>query len=120
VIYVDDFRVPATIGRHKSRWSHLVTDSPDIEELHVFARRIGLKREWFQEYTKVGHLYRPHYDVTEGKRTDAILAGATPVSVIELVNIYEKLEVFPEGVFCAQVDYRFSVGCGCCFLRVRF
>lgn len=78
-IYVDNFRVPATAGRRKSRWSHLATDSPDIEELHTFAESIGLRRSWFQEYTKVGHLYRPHYDVTDTRRAAAIRGGAVQV-----------------------------------------
>lgn len=89
-IYVDDAHIPATVRRHKSRWSHLVTDSPDIEELHTFANRIGLKRAWFQEFTKVGHLYRPHYDVTDGKRQEAILAGAVKIPMREMPDILRR------------------------------
>lgn len=74
-IYVDDFGAPATVGRHTSRWSHMITDSPDLEELHEFALRLGLKRSYFQGKNP-GH---PHYDVTAPKRAQAIRLGATEI-----------------------------------------
>lgn len=86
-VYVDNARIPATVGHITSHWSHLVTSSPDIEELHQFAESIGLKRSWFQEYTKVGHLYRPHYDVTDNKRAAALQAGAIAISIKELPSM---------------------------------
>jgi Protein of unknown function (DUF4031) len=74
VIYVDDFRKPARVGRSRlARWSHLLAD--DREELHVFAELLGLKREWFQD-----HAYRWHYDVTDTVRNRAIKLGATPIT----------------------------------------
>lgn len=51
-------------------WCHLTTDG-DIEELHEFAQRIGLKREWFQEHPRV-----PHYDLRPSMRRKALAAGA--------------------------------------------
>jgi len=89
-VYVDNFRTPAKVGRIWARWSHLVTDSPDIEELHRFAQGIGLRREWFQSHTKVGRLYRPHYDVTDSRRAAAIEAGAVEVSWREIPNILRR------------------------------
>jgi hypothetical protein len=48
-VYVDDYRVQATVGRISARWSHLfVAPDGDIEELHALAARIGLRRSWFQ------------------------------------------------------------------------
>ena len=48
-VYVDDYRVPATVGRIRARWSHLfVPAGTDLEELHQFAESIGLRRSWFQ------------------------------------------------------------------------
>lgn len=67
-VYVDDSRIE---WRGK-RWSHLQADS--LEELHAFAARLGLKREWFQ--TKPGRPELDHYDVTESKRLQAIEMGA--------------------------------------------
>jgi hypothetical protein len=48
---------------------HLTADS--IDELHAFARRIGLRRGWFQD-----HALAPHYDLTPARRERAIAAGA--------------------------------------------
>lgn len=53
------------------RWCHLF--SADLDELHGFARRLGLLRGWFQEPPKASW---PHYDVTSTKRDAAILLGA--------------------------------------------
>jgi hypothetical protein len=58
------------------RWAHLVSDR-SYEELHAFAARLGLRREWFQG---------DHYDVPAAARADAIVLGAEPVSGRELVR----------------------------------
>lgn len=55
-----------------SRVSHLTTDGT-IEELHAFAKKIGLKRSWFQAGR---HL---HYDLTLTKRYIAIGLGAKEI-----------------------------------------
>lgn len=47
---------------------HLVADS--LEELHEFAKQIGIKRCWFHGIRK-GH---PHYDLPKWKRDAAFLA----------------------------------------------
>ena len=86
-VYVDNFRTPARVGRITGRWSHLVTDNPDLTELHDFAARIGLQRRWFQTSE---HAYRPHYDVTESKRTAAIAAGAIAIDVRELADVLAR------------------------------
>ncbi len=54
----------------KDGYSHLTTDS-DVEELHQFAKRLGLKRSWFQH-----HELHPHYDLTPQRRIRALQAGA--------------------------------------------
>ena len=86
-VYVDDARIPATVGRIKARWSHLFADTQ--YELHEFAQSIGLLRSWFQPGRPVRD--KPsrfwHYDVTESKRLEAIRAGAEPVTSRESVAI---------------------------------
>ena len=68
-IYVD-----AAIHPWRGRmWCHLFTDSEDIEELHAFARRLGLRRHWFQQPPRASWC---HYDITESKRGQAIKLGA--------------------------------------------
>jgi hypothetical protein len=83
-VYVDDYRMPARVGRISARWSHLTADTPD--ELHEFAARLGQRRSWFQDRCK-----RPcspagqpcphfHYDVVDAKRTLALRLGAVPIT----------------------------------------
>ncbi len=58
------------IGRAGPCWCHMIADS--VDELHAMARRIGLKREWFQDESF------PHYDIgTFEKRAQALALGAT-------------------------------------------
>ncbi len=54
--------------------SHLLADS--AEELHEFAGRLGLRREWFQAAGAI-----PHYDVSQTKRRAALQLGATHVRI---------------------------------------
>jgi hypothetical protein len=61
-------------GHGRKSWCHLTSDTSE-EELHEFAARLGLKREWFQG---------DHYDLTEGKRMQALKLGAQIVDGAEL------------------------------------
>src|SRR6185312_582865 len=57
------------------RWSgggHLQADTP--EELHAFAERLGMRREWFQ--SRSGRPENDHYDLTERGRELALQMGA--------------------------------------------
>ena len=49
---------------------HLFSNNGDLEELHEFAQRLGLKRKWFQDKRI------PHYDLTRTMRSRAVLLGA--------------------------------------------
>lgn len=75
-VYVDDMRWPATVGRVRGVWSHLMADTS--EELHEFAAQLGLRRAWVQ------HEGRPteHYDITDPKRQQALKLGAVPIVYI--------------------------------------
>ena len=64
-IYVDDEQIQWR-GR---KWCHLVGDS--LVELHQFARRLGLRHDWFQDRASY-----PHYDVTVSVRQRALELGA--------------------------------------------
>jgi Protein of unknown function (DUF4031) len=59
-------------------WCHMVTDSSP-EELHGFARRLGLRKERFQEHGRL-----PHYDLRPEVRERALGMGAEAVSSKEL------------------------------------
>ena len=92
-VYVDDSGIPAAVtnhatGRtHRSRWSHLMADTE--EELHIFAKRLGLRREWYQEPKNLdgSKSDRWHYDVTAPKRLRAIQLGAKQITWRESVEI---------------------------------
>lgn len=62
-------------NRHQHQWSHMWSD--DVEALHKMARRIGLRREWFQSKPRgSGTPAFPHYDVVPTIRAMAIKYGA--------------------------------------------
>lgn len=87
MIYVDPMkRTGKTWGAHGQYASscHLFTNS-SIEELHIFAEKIGLKKNWFQD-----HRLLSHYDLTPGRRRKAIEAGAKEVSDSELRDLIWK------------------------------
>lgn len=79
-VYVDDMNLRAQVGNLDRNWSHLFAgpfDPPD--ELHEFADRIGLARSWYQGPPR--HRWPAwHYDVTSGKRQQAIAAGAVEIT----------------------------------------
>lgn len=62
---------------------HLLADSED--ELHDFAKSIGMKREWFQ----LGKNQLAHYDLTKRRRQMAISKGAIQITREQL---YERLK----------------------------
>ena len=75
-VYLDDWRQPAHLGPVDDRWSHLVADTDD--ELHAFAARMGMRREWFQH--REGRPHQAHYDVPERARRTALDLGAVEVT----------------------------------------
>jgi hypothetical protein len=68
-VYVDD----AVSLWRGHRWAHLMADT--LDELHDFARRLGLRREKFQNKTSGAH-----YDVPAPLREQAIVLGAVAIS----------------------------------------
>lgn len=61
--------------------SHLVS-TESAQELHAFARQVGLKHGWYQ----AGHRH-PHYDVLSQRLMDrAYSLGAVNVSTRELLS----------------------------------
>lgn len=82
MILVDGITQHAAPGLRYKRWSHMVSDT-SAEELHAFAAKLGLKREWSQERPKSS---AHHYDITPPKRALAIRLGAVEVTGRELVT----------------------------------
>lgn len=67
---------PPRAEAHGRRWSHLVSDS-DLDELHEFARRVGIPARGFEG---------DHYDVPEERYDAVVSAGARPTPARELVR----------------------------------
>lgn len=81
-MYVDNVMI---VWRGR-RWCHLVADT--ITELHEFARKLGLKRAWFQHSASF-----PHYDVTVDVRAAALELGALPGSRVQIITCARKLKM---------------------------
>lgn len=66
--------------------THLVADS--LEELHLFCKKVGIKRCWF-EGTKKGH---PHYDIPKNyKSIISLMNEVKKVGSKKILHISKKL-----------------------------
>ena len=66
---------PPNAEGHGRLWSHVASDT-SFEELHEFARSLGIPERGFD---------RDHYDVPAEWYDDVVAAGAEPVSSRELI-----------------------------------
>jgi hypothetical protein len=66
---------PPNAAGHGRLWSHLASDA-SYDELHAFARAIGIPERGFD---------RDHYDVPSERYDDVVAAGAEPVTSRELI-----------------------------------
>jgi len=89
VVYVDPLRVWG--GANAPRCfrfkpsCHMFADT--LPELHRMAKKIGMKREWFQDEQL------QHYDLVPSKRLRAVAAGAEEVSfkfMVQFMNHRRK------------------------------
>ncbi len=83
-VYVD----PLMSTEPSTRWPftkacHMIADS--LDDLHRFAGRLGLRREWFQENSTL-----PHYDLTANKRKLAVRLGAREITFHEIAARYQS------------------------------
>lgn len=81
VDHLVDHGTSATRGLPSRRWCHMVSDTSE-EELHAFAARIGLRRDWAQLRPRAS---AAHYDLTPRRRALALGLGAVAVTSRELV-----------------------------------
>lgn len=81
-VYVDE----AIFEWRGKRWCHMTATTHD--ELHAFAKKLALKRLWFQD--KVHH---QHYDLTERKRSTAIRHGAVSLPTRAYLYLYHTLPI---------------------------
>ena len=76
VIMVDEMRVSGKLS-----YCHMTVDDVDLQPLHDFAARLGLRREWFKEGTV------PHYSLSRSQRQQALRLGAVYVPSREMFTI---------------------------------
>lgn len=83
--YVDDLKSTAPyvnngkgFANRFSQYCHLIADTE--EELHEFAKKIGMRREWAQHHGRM-----VHYDLTASRRVRAVKEGAVRITTRELV-----------------------------------
>ena len=81
-VYVDNLREYPQKIKGSNKWCHLIADS--LSELESFARKLNLSSNWFQADSY------PHYDLTEGKRFQAVKLGAKEITDRELVDLIRK------------------------------
>ena len=72
-VYVDNARIPYRYWLS----SHMMADSTD--ELIDMAEAVGLQAKWIQ----AAGTYREHFDLSQGKRAEAIRRGAIPLTLRE-------------------------------------
>jgi hypothetical protein len=78
MVYVDElFSVTPTRRWPWQKACHMTADR--FDELHSFAAKLGLKHSYFQ----AGSM--PHYDLTPGKRAQAVALGAAEITAEEAV-----------------------------------
>lgn len=98
-VYVDNVKI-----KWKGRqWCHLVADS--LDELHFFAKKMGLKRAWFQETASY-----PHYDVTIEVRAQALLYGAKSADRRIIIGCARKLKEELHTVKKNKIPIQLSLG----------
>lgn len=82
-IVVDELRVwpHARPPFHRGSCHLMYAGGEDIDgDLHAFADRLGLRREWFQRGSV------PHYDLTPSKRALAVKLGAREVTARQMAR----------------------------------
>src|SRR3546814_4818291 len=85
-IYVD-----AAIHRWRGKlWCHMF--SPNIDDLHQFAREIGMRREWFQDPRTSSKISWPHYDISAQRRQVALSLGAIAVGRHQTIAMSRRSE----------------------------
>lgn len=74
-VYVDELRKwPNARGKFKAGSCHLMADT--LEELHSFAKQIGVARHWFHRTKR-----HQHYDLVESERVKAVAASRAPAGL---------------------------------------
>lgn len=88
MIVVDQLQTYTGRGRLSGQWCHMLSDTGDMDELHAMARRLELKRSWFQDD---GQAWGRHYDLRPTKRALAVELGAREITFREMGELLLQL-----------------------------
>lgn len=94
-VYVDELFEYG--GSDTFRWkmsAHMFATTE--EELHRFARKIGLKRAWFQPPKARGSIRLPHYDLNPGRYAAAVKHGVIELDMREAREMWKILGFFTQ------------------------
>lgn len=72
--------------RFGNQWCHMTSDADNIEELHLFAAKLGLRRQYFQGDKP----WFQHYDLIASKRAQAVKLGAVEITWREEAEMSNK------------------------------
>lgn len=79
---------------------HMVSDK-SLDELHQFARQMGLRRDWFQN-----HPVHPHYDLTTPRAIErARSLGARKVTPKEIIIASRKISAKPNRPLLTRSEW---------------
>lgn len=81
MIYIDN----ALISFNNQLWCHMMADN--LEELHSFARYLGVSKNWFHKDARY-----PHYDITIQTKQNALCLGALSVDRKKIIECGRKLK----------------------------
>jgi hypothetical protein len=85
MVYVDKLQIyikeqiDPLARKYGAQWCHLFSDNE--QELHEFASKLGLRRDWFQNKKSF-----PHYDIVKSKRQQAIVLGAQEIDLRDYIK----------------------------------
>lgn len=79
-VYVDEAKHP--LGR--MLMCHMMADTH--EELMAMATKIGVQHKWLQKQGQ----WHEHFDISKGKREQAIKHGAVPITSREMVLMFRS------------------------------
>jgi hypothetical protein len=66
-----------------------------VEELHCFAARIGIRREWFQNHLRRNGCRFPHYDLHPARRAAAVNLGVIELDRRQTLESWQRLGFLP-------------------------
>jgi hypothetical protein len=99
-VYVDqpDKEAPNLKPYRPMLMCHMIADSR--AELLAMADALGLKRAWIQNFGT----HREHFDISKGKRAQAVRLGAIPLTNMELGHKLRERRQRPSAEYAPEAS----------------